>query len=417
MKLSLNRQILMGAVLGVAVGMMVHALGPEHSFSRPVLYGSRLIGQGIFTNLLKMILIPLIFTSVAVGIANLQAHAQMGRVWKLTLAFFLSTPVIASAVGLTAMNLFQPGKGLKVEMFQQALSKPAVEPMSFADFLQSFVAGMFANPVAAMANGEVLPTIIFAIFLGVGLIVAGEQGRVVRSFLNDFFEIIMLIVGWIMRLLPLGLMALLINLTASQDTSLFSALGTYMAVVVGTTLFHGIVVLPGLLYVITGISPKRFFAGMSEALITAFSTSSSSATLPISLRCAERNLGVEPEITRFVMPLGTTVNMDGTALYEAMAALFVANLAGIELNLVQQITVLLMAVVASIGAPGIPSAGLVTMMMVFQSVGLPTEAIAILIPIDRPLDAVRTMVNVEGDAIGSCIVQRFVTGKKLSGSG
>jgi len=179
--------------------------------------------------------------------------------------------------------------------------------------------------------------------------------------------------------------------------------------VVGITLVHGVIILPGMLYIVTRMTPWRFWQGARDALVTAFATSSSSATLPVTLRCTEQQLHVRREIAGFVVPLGATINMDGTALYEASAALFIANLVGVELNLVQQLIVFFMAMLASVGAPGIPSAGMVTMVMVLQSVGLPAEAIAILLPIDRLLDTIRTAVNVQGDMIGSLIVQEIVT--------
>ena len=221
----------------------------------------------------------------------------------------------------------------------------------------------------------------------------------------------MMMVGWIMRIAPIGIMALLAKLVATQDVALLAALGKFMVVVIGATLFHGMITLPGLLFLTTRFNPFRFLNKIRDALVTAFSTSSSSATLPITMRCVENNLKVDKDVAGFVLPLGATINMDGTALYEAVAALFIANIMGIELNIVQQLIVFFTAIIAAIGAPGIPSAGMVTMVMVLQSVGLPVEAIAILLPIDRILDAIRTTVNVEGDAIGSMIVQKYVSGK------
>jgi len=219
-------------------------------------------------------------------------------------------------------------------------------------------------------------------------------------------------VGWIMRLSPFGIMALLMQLVIKQDVAVLTSLIKFILVVLGTTLVHGFLVLPLMLFVVTKISPRKFFSGAREALITAFATSSSSATLPVTLRCVEQHLHVKPDIAGFVIPLGATINMDGTALYEASAALFIANLAGVELDISQQCIVFFTAMIAAMGAPGIPSAGMVTMVMVLQSVGLPAEAIAILLPIDRLLDTVRTMVNVEGDMIGSLVVQKLVGSKK-----
>jgi len=198
-----------------------------------------------------------------------------------------------------------------------------------------------------------------------------------------------------------------LQLVASQDTGLLSTLIKFVGIVIGTTLLHGLVVLPLILFLMTGMTPLRFWRGAREALITAFATSSSAATLPVTLRCAEQHLHVKRDVAGFVIPVGATMNMDGTALYEAVAALFIANLVGIELSLTQQLIVFMTAMLAAIGAPGIPSAGMVTMVVVLQSVGLPVEAIAILLPVDRLLDTFRTTVNVEGDLVGSLVVQHW----------
>jgi Na+/H+-dicarboxylate symporter len=196
-----------------------------------------------------------------------------------------------------------------------------------------------------------------------------------------------------------------------QDAAMLSTLAKFVAVIVGSLLVHGVILLPLILYLFTGKSPLWFWRGARESLITAFATSSSSATLPVTLRCTTQHLHVKPEIAGFVIPLGATINMDGTALYEAAAAIFIANLAGIELSIAQQLIVFFTAMIAAMGAPGIPSAGMVTMVMVLQSVGLPAEAIAILLPIDRLLDTLRTAVNVEGDMVGSLVVQKLVMQK------
>lgn len=406
MKLSLNMQILIGSVAGIVFGIILSALGQDHSIFASAIYVLGIVA-GLFIGALKMILIPLVFTSITVGIANLRAHAQMGRVWKLSLLYYFSTTALAVFLGLIAVNLFKPGVGIEIAMFKDAMAAVDMQGMTVGSFIQNFLANIFINPFAAMANGQVLPTIIFAIFLGIALIVSGdERAKTVLGLFNEFFDLIMLIVSWIMKILPFGLFALLAKLVATQDVSMFQALGTFIAVVIGTTLFHGFVTLPVLLQIFAQTNLKDYYLGVREALITAFSTSSSSATLPITMNCVEKNLKVDKDVAGFVLPLGATINMDGTALYEAMAALFIANLVGLELNIVQQLIVFLMSILASIGAPGIPSAGMVTMIMVLQSVGLPAEAIAILLPIDRLLDAVRTMVNVKGDTIGSLIVNK-----------
>ena len=404
---SLNTQILLGAVLGVLAGLGLSMIGQEAAVTQNTLYGAGLVGT-LFIDLLKMVLIPLVFTSIAVGVANLRAHRQMHRVWVATLGFFVLSMSIAIILGLTAANLFQPGQGLHLDMFRDAIHGYEIKQMPLPEFFAQFLHGLFMNPVTALAQGNVLAVVVFGLILGIALVVGGERYRTVLQLLQELLELSLTLVGWIMRLAPLGIMALLIKLVATQDAALLATLGKFIAVVLGTTLLHGVVALPLLLYLVTGVTPLRFFRGAREALVTAFATSSSSATLPVSLRCAEQNLHVKRDIAGFVIPLGATVNMDGTALYEAAAALFIANLAGIELNGVQQLIVFFTAMIAAMGAPGIPSAGMVTMVMVLQSVGLPAEAIAILLPIDRLLDAFRTAVNVEDDMIGSLVVQKLV---------
>jgi Na+/H+-dicarboxylate symporter len=404
---SLNTQIVSGAFLGVAIGLYLHMLGSDSGPAKAGLYASGLVG-GVFIDLLKMVLIPLVFTSIAVGVANLQAHKQIHRVWMATLGFFVFSMALAIVLGLSAANLFHPGTGMHIAMFEQAMQSFQAKQLSLPEFFAQFLHGLFVNPVAALAQGNVLAVVVFALFIGIALVIGGERYRNLLVLLQELLELTLRIVGWIMHLAPLGIMALLIKLVATQDAALLSSMGKFVAVVLGTTLLHGAVVLPLILYLVTGMTPLRFWRGAREALLTAFATSSSSATLPVTLRCVQQHLHVKPEIAGFVVPLGATLNMDGTALYEAAAALFIANLVGVELSLVHQLIVFFMAMIAAMGAPGIPSAGMVTMVMVLQSVGLPAEAIAILLPIDRLLDTLRTAVNVEGDMVGSLVVQKIV---------
>jgi Na+/H+-dicarboxylate symporter len=405
---SLNIQILLGAVFGVAIGLYFHGLGAEQQTVQSGLYVAGLIGT-LFIDLLKMILIPLVFCSISVGIANLRQHQQMHRVWVATLLFFMGSMLIAIILGLSASLYFKPGTGLQLHMFENAMQNFEAKQLPLPEFFAQFLHGLFVNPFTALAQGNVLAVVMFALILGVALVMGGDRFKHVRTILQEALDVTMLIVGWIMRLAPLGIMALLIKLVAVQDVAMLSTLAKFVAVVVGTTLLHGVFVLPLILYLFTKRSPLWFWRGAREALVTAFATSSSAATLPITLRCAIQHLKVKPEIAGFVTPLGSTINMDGTALYEAAAALFVANLVGVELSLMQQLIVCFTAMIAAMGAPGIPSAGMVTMVLVLQSVGLPAEAIAILLPIDRLLDTLRTTVNVEGDMVGSLVVQKLVT--------
>ncbi|HSC69021.1 MAG TPA: dicarboxylate/amino acid:cation symporter [Cellvibrio sp.] len=404
---SLNLQIVIAAVLGVLIGLWTSGLADDSVAREYLLYGSGIVGN-FFIDLLKMILIPLVFTSIVVGVANLQAHHQANKVWQYTLIFFVCSTSLAMMLALVASNIVKPGAGLHLSMFADALENFSAKQMTAAEFFAHFMHSLFQNPFAALAEGNILSVVVFALFLGVALVMGGSRYQNVLRVLQEFLDLTMRMVGWIMYLAPLGIMALLIKLVATQNAELLGTLSIFIILVFVTTIIHGALVLPGILYAVTKKSPLWFWRGAREALITAFATSSSSATLPITLRCTEENLKVRREIAGFVVPLGATINMDGTALYEAAAALFIANLVGIDLSLGQQLIVFVTAMIASMGAPGIPSAGMVTMIMVLQSVGLPAEAIAILLPIDRLLDTIRTAVNVQGDMIGSLVVDKLV---------
>lgn len=404
---SLNTQIFVAAVLGVLFGVLLNAISPDSWFYQGSLYGLG-IASSIFIGLLKLILIPLIFTSIVVGVSNLQAHEHMHRVWKITALCCLTTTTIAVSIGILCAHIFQPGQGLHIDLFQQAMTSfEAKQQFSPSEFIGQFIQGLLVNPFKAMSENNVLAVVVFALLVGAALVAGGKQYSTVSRFMNEAFQLIMRLVGWIMVLAPIGIFALMAKLIATENLDVLGSLAKFAAVVTGTTIFHGLIVLPTLLWIFGRMSPLKFFRGARPALITAFATSSSSATMPVSMQCAERNLGVHPNVVGFVVPLGSQMNMDGTALYEAAAALFIANLVGLDLSVGQQIVVCLTAMIASLGAPGIPSAGMVTMIMVLQSVGLPAEAVAILLPIDRILDTVRTVVNVQGDMMISVVVQRW----------
>lgn len=398
---SLNVQILIAATLGVFGGWIAH--GSEYTAA---LYSANLVGT-LFIDLLKMVMIPLVFCAIVTGIANLRRHSQINLVWKSTLLFFATTTVIAVTIGLTASHFFQPGAGLHLNMFADAMQQFESKQLTLPEFFIQFFHGLFMNPFKALAEGNILAIVAFALLLGVALVTAADRYPHLLALFEEGMSLSMQVINWIMRLAPFGIAALLFKLVATQDASLFTTLTKFILVVTGTTLLHGVVVLPALLYLLTKKNPLWFLIQAREALLTAFATSSSNATMPVTMRCATQNMQVKPEIAGFVVPLGATVNMDGTALYEAAAALFVAQLAGIDLSIGQQLVVCFTTMIAAMGAPGIPSAGMVTMVMVLQSVGLPAEAIAILLPIDRLLDTVRTSVNVEGDMIGSLVVQHM----------
>jgi Na+/H+-dicarboxylate symporter len=403
-RLSLNLQILIAALLGVAGGWAVHGLPADSATVHWSLYAANLIGT-LFIDLLKMVMIPLVFCAIVTGIANLRQHSQINAVWKTTLLFFATTTIIAIVIGLGATHIVQPGAGLHLDMFADAMQQFESKQLTLPEFFTQFLHGIFMNPFKALAEGNIIAIVAFALVLGIALVTASERYPQLLGLFEEGMTVSMQIINWIMRLAPFGIAALLFKLVATQDVSLFATLGKFILLVMGTSLLHGLVVLPALLYLLTGKRPLWFLRNAREALLTAFATSSSSATMPVTMRCTTQNMQVRPEIAGFVVPLGATVNMDGTALYEASAALFVAQLAGIDLSLGQQLVVCFTTMIAAMGAPGIPSAGMVTMVMVLQSVGLPAEAIAILLPVDRLLDTVRTAVNVEGDMIGSLVVQ------------
>jgi Na+/H+-dicarboxylate symporter len=408
---NLNRQILIAALSGLLIGGALTQLDATSAVRADALYCSSILGN-LFVDLLKMILIPLVFSTIVVGVANLQAHRQIHKVWISTFVFFVLSMGLAMLLALVVMNILHPGDGMHLSMFQDAMANYEHKKMTPAEFLLQFLHQLFQNPFSALAKGDVLAVVVFALFLGVALVIGGERYKNILNLFQEFLDLTMRIISWIMYLAPVGIFALLLKLVVTQDAALLGTLIKFIVIVIGMTLIHGLVVLPLLLYIVTKKSPIWFLRGAREALITAFATSSSNATLPVTLRCVEQNLKVRSDIAGFVVPLGATLNMDGTALYEAAAALFVANLAGIDLSMGQQLIVFVTAMIAAMGAPGIPSAGMVTMILVLQSVGLPVEAIAILLPIDRILDTFRTMVNVEGDMVGSLVVQKIVGADK-----
>lgn len=405
-RLSLNTQILIGSLVGVLGGWWLSAAAPSAAVSGGTLYAAKLLGN-LFLDLLRLVLIPLVFSSIVVGVASLRTHNRMHRVWVTTLLFFFITMGLAIVLGFSAANIFRPGEGMQLAMFAEATQNFQARQMPLPDYIAQFLRGMFQNPFKALAQGEILAVVVAALFLGIALVVGGDRYRNIRRIIEELQELCLLVVGWIMRLAPLGIAALLLQLVASQNVALLGSLAHFITVVFGTTLFHGIVVLPLILWLFTRMSPLQFLKRAREPLITAFATSSSAATLPITLRCTEQQLHVKKEIASFVIPLGATANMDGTALYEAAAVLFVARLAGVELDLVHQVIVFAVAMLGAMGAPGIPSVGMLSMVLVLESVGLPTEAIAILLPIDRILDTVRTAVNVEGDMVGAMVVEKL----------
>ncbi|WP_040331675.1 dicarboxylate/amino acid:cation symporter [Acinetobacter nectaris] len=405
--MSLNTQIFIAAILGVALGFVLR-LYPDTSIFTTSIYGLSIISS-IFIGFLKMLLVPLIFTSIVVGVASLESGQQLGKVWKVTLLCSFTTVSLSLLLGLGCAHIFEVGKGVDISLFKNSMQQyhSTAPNLDASSFITNFIQHTLINPFQAFSDGNVLSVVVFAMLIGLALVYGGKRFQQIRAVNEEFFHLVMMLVSWVMKIAPFGIFALMAKLIAKEDLSVLSRLAEFATIVTGTTIFHGLVILPTLLWIFGKMSPLKFFKGTRLALITAFATSSSSATMPLSMKCVQENLGVRPQISGFVIPLGSHLNMDGTALYEAAAALFIANLIGLDLSLGQQIIVCLTAMISSLGAPGIPSAGMVTMIMVLQSVGLPAEAIAILLPIDRILDTVRTVVNVQGDMMISVVVDRF----------
>jgi len=370
----------------------------------------------IFLDLLKMLVIPLIVSSMIVGISGLGDIRKVGKTGLITLLYFSATTAISVAIGLVVVNLMQPGLGVDLAGHQIPERVAGREPLGITDILKSFVS---PNLVRSMAEMEILPIIIFSLFFGGVLTTLGEKGRPVIAFFDGVNEAVMKIVHLVMFVAPVGVFALIASkLGAAGGGELFFAellkVGKYALTVVLALLLHALVVLPLILKLVTGRRPFLYLKNASEALTTAFSTASSSATLPVTVECAEERNKVSRKTTLFVLPLGATVNMDGTALYESVAALFIAQMAGISLGFGDQMVVFITATLAAIGAAGIPEAGLVTMVLVLESVGLPLEGIGMLLSIDWFLDRCRTATNVWGDSVGAAVVdtleEKFVEG-------
>ena len=366
------------------------------------------IGE-MFLDALKMLVVPLIISSMIVGIAGLGDIRKVGKTGLITLVYFLITTCIAVGIGLVMVNIIEPGVAVEMTVEQVPEKVVGKESVAITDILKSFVS---PNLVQSMANMEILPLILFSLVFGGVLTTLGEPGKRAIDFFDTVNVAIMKIVHLLMYFAPIGVFALIASkLGAAGGGDLFLAelakIGKYVTTVISALLIHGLVVLPAILYMMTRRNPIIYFKNVVGALTTAFSTASSSATLPITIDCAEKNNQISRKSCLFVLPLAATVNMNGTALYESVAAMFIAQMLGIQLGLGDQMIIFLTATLAGIGAAGIPEAGLVTMVMVLQSVGLPLEGIGMLLSIDWFLDRCRTTINVWGDSLGAGVLDNL----------
>ncbi|MBC8515245.1 dicarboxylate/amino acid:cation symporter [bacterium] len=390
MNRTLGPRILVGLLAGLALGAF-WPTGAE--WVEPV--------GTLFLRLLKMLIIPLVLFSMVTAALSAMEAGEGGakRLAFHTIGYYLLTTALAVTLGLVLVTTIQPGAGLGLEMGSFDAPAAVERGTSVRDILLSFIP---QNPVEALADGKVLPVIFWGLLMGFAIGSLGEKGRDAGAFFRTMFEAVMRITGWVIRLTPYGVFAIVATTVATRGLEILGGVGKYMVVVIAGLLFHALITLV-LLLKKTGRSPLAYAKTLIPALLNAFSTASSSATLPLTMERVE-DAGVSQRTAKFVLPLGATINMDGTALYEAVAVVFIAQAYGMELSLGSLIVIALTATLASIGAAGIPEAGLVTMALVLTAVGLPLEGAGIIIGVDWFLDRFRTTVNVWGDGVGAAVV-------------
>jgi len=406
MKLKLHWQILIAMAIGVFVGIVFQNdfFGGTDGW-----FYNLIISLGtIFVRLLKMVIVPLIFTSIVSGVSGIGDGKSLGRIGAKTFFYYLTTSLFAILVGLTLTNLLHPGVGVEFGATSTFDPSQLQKPGSPAEILIRMIP---LNPIKAMSSGDMLGLIFFAIFLGVAITKIKSAHRdFVRNIFGSLFEAIMKLTEMVIKIAPFGVLGLITKAVATSGFDLFAAVGKYMLTIAAGLSIHLFAVLPVLFFLFTRINPFLHFKAIATAMATAFSTSSSNATLPVTIRCMEENAGVSNKVSSFVLPMGATVNMDGTALYECAGALFISQVLGFDLSVSQQFIVVLTALLASIGAAGIPSAGLVMIFIVTQAVGFNDADVALIIgtmlAVDRPLDMLRTMVNITSDSIGTAIIAK-----------
>lgn len=361
----------------------------------------------IFVRLLRMVIVPLIFTSIVTGIASAGGH-KLGRLGAKTFAYYIGSSLLAVFTGLALVNLIRPGVGADLAGAATRELPTLQTPASLADV---FVRMIPTNPIGAMASGDMLAIIFFAILVGISMVRLPEEPRgLLTRFFDASFELMMKLTSGIIRLAPIGVLGLITTAVADSGIGAFKTLAIYMVTIAAGLLIHFLVTLPLLLRFLGRMDPIIHYRNMSEALLMAFSTSSSSATLPVTLRCVEQKVGVSNRVSSFVLPMGATVNMDGTALYECVGVIFISQVLGFDLSLQAQLIVVVTALLASIGAAGIPSAGLVMIFIITEAINLTGPEVGVIVgtmlAIDRPLDMMRTMVNITSDSVGAAVIAR-----------
>lgn len=400
-KLSLTSQILLALVAGASLGLLINFFAAPDSWLHTSLVGSIFSTIGtLFINSLKMMVVPLVLVSLVTGVSALGDTSKLGRIGSKAIALYLFTTAVAITIALSLAYALIP------EM-QSKLSTEQVFAAKEAPSLSSIIANLIpSNPIQAMSDGNMLQVIVFAILIGLGILRAGVKGQSVQAIFSSANDVILNIVMLIMRIAPLGVFCLISKTFASEGLDLIFTLGAYFFTVLLALLFHALISYSLILKTFARLSPPRFFKKMLPTLSFGFSTASSSATIPVTMRTVEDKLGVDNSVASFTVPLGATINMDGTAIMQGVATVFIAGVYGIDLSLTDFLMVILTATLASIGTAGVPGVGLITLAMVFNQVNLPVEGIALIIGVDRILDMVRTAVNITGDAVISCAIAR-----------
>lgn len=397
---TLTRQIGVALVLGVALGLLAHESATLGRLMAPLTF----MGD-LFIRILKILIFPIIVTSLVVGIANVGDVARLGRLGGRTALYYLATTAIAAALGLTLVNLIQPGRGADLSGYDIPDKALAGQDMGVLGMLGEIFGNTLLHPIASLRDGDVITVIAVTLLFGLGLVVVGPRAAPVTRVFKWAESLVMETVTLVMWLAPVGVLGLLISTLQLHGLELLFQLAKYAITVLTGLGIHGFVVLPLIVLLVGKMKPLDWLRGIRPAMAVAFSTSSSSATLPVTIQACEENLEIPKPVASFVLPVGATMNMDGTALYEAVAAIFVAQaLPDFDLSVGQQLVVFATAMAASVGAAGIPSAGIVTMVMVFESVGLPLEPLGAIYAVDRVLDMCRTTVNVMGDTAGAVVL-------------
>jgi len=412
MAVKLHWQILVALGLAVIAGQLT---GMDASLFGLRFYAIYTFLGTLFLNALKMLIVPLVLASIITGISGASDGGSMGRLGGKTLLYYLCTSLLAILVGLLFVNAISPGivdgqpAGEIMALTDDVTDVAArIEGHGMGDVVDVFLRMVPTNIVNAAAEGRMLGLIFFGLLFGYFMTrIEGTLARTLKDFWQGIFAVMMKITEWVMLFAPVGVFALVAKVVASTGFAAFEPLLVFFLTVLGALAFHFLIVLPLLLKLVGGVSPLRHYQAMLPALLTAFSTSSSSATLPITLDCVEKRAGVSNRTTSFVLPLGATVNMDGTALYECVAAMFIAQAYGLELGFTEQFTIVLVALVTSIGVAGIPAASLVAITIILNAIGLPVEAVGLILAVDRILDMCRTSVNVFSDSCGAVLIGRL----------